>query len=118
MLNDIKQALEKLGYKAYYGRSLAKPNDDWNYFVFNKSRTSRSGTNRMDYNKYYQVHFICEDYIEEDFEFKIIKQVTKDTKLKLADTEIVFSYTTKNNTDRVVEICTIEFTKAKKGCQL
>lgn len=25
MLNDIKQALEKLGYKAYYGRSLAKP---------------------------------------------------------------------------------------------
>ena len=52
MLNDIKQALEKLGYKAYYGRSLAKPNDDWNYFVFNKSRTSRSGTNRMDYNKY------------------------------------------------------------------
>ena len=59
MLNDIKQALEKLGYKAYYGRSLAKPNDDWNYFVFNKSRTSRSGTNRMDYNKYYQLHFIC-----------------------------------------------------------
>lgn len=49
----------------------------------------------MDYNKYYQVHFICEDYIEEDFEFKIIKQVTKDTKLKLADTEIVFNYTTK-----------------------
>ena len=105
MLNDIKQALEKLGYKAYYGRSLAKPNDDWNYFVFNKSRTSRSGTNRMDYNKYYQVHFICENYI-------------KDTKLKLADTEIVFNYTTKNNTDRVVEICTIEFTKAKKGCEL
>nr|DAK63095.1 MAG TPA: hypothetical protein [Caudoviricetes sp.] len=118
MLNDIKQALEKLGYKAYYGRSLAKPNDDWNYFVFNKSRTSRSGTNRMDYNKYYQVHFICEDYIEEDFEFKIIKQVTENTKLKLADTEIAFNYITKNNTDRVVEICTIEFTKAKKGCEL
>ena len=117
MLNDIKQALEKLGYKAYYGRSLAKPNDDWNYFVFNKSRTSRSGTNRMDYNKYYQVHFICENYIEEDFEFKIIKQVTKDTKLKLADTEIVFNYTTK-----IIlierEICTIEFTKAKKGYEL
>ena len=44
MLDDIKRALEELGYKAYYGRSLAKPNDDWNYFVFNKSRTSRAGT--------------------------------------------------------------------------
>ena len=113
MLDDIKRALEELGYKAYYGRSLAKPNDDWNYFVFNKSRTSRAGTNRRDYNKYYQIHFICED-----FEFKVIKQITENTKLKLADTEIVFSYITKNNTDRVVEICTIEFTKAKKGCEL
>ncbi len=118
MLNDIKKALEELGYKAYYGRSLAKPNDDWNYFVFNKKTTSRAGTSRMDYNKYYQVHFIHENYIEEDFEFKIIKQITENTKLKLADTEIVFSYITKNNTDRVVEICTIEFTKAKKGCEL
>ena len=63
MLNQIKSVLGEFGYKVYYGRSLAKEDDEWNYFVFNKT-------------------------------------------------------TTKNNTDMVVEICTIEFTKAKKGCEL
>lgn len=118
MLNQIKSVLGEFGYKVYYGRSLAKEDDEWNYFVFNKTTTKKSGTNKIDFNKYYQVHFISEEYIEEDFEFKIIKKITEKTKLKLADKDIVFNYTTKNNTDMVVEICTIEFTKAKKGCEL
>lgn len=118
MLNKIRELLEEFGYQVFYGRSLAKEKDDWNYFVFNKDRIKKSGTSKKDFNKYFQIHFIHEEYIPEDFEFEIIKKIEENTKLKLSDRDVEFNYMLKNNTDLIVEMCTIEFTLPKKGCNV
>jgi hypothetical protein len=59
-----------------------------------------------------------ENYIPEGFEQKVIKVIQDNTRLKLTDQSMQFNYITKNNTDMVVEMLTLEFTRAFKGCDL
>ena len=88
------------------------------YFVFNKKEFDRSGKSKLDYNYYYQVHIIMENYIPEGFEQKVIKAIQDNTRLKLTDQSMQFYYITKNNTDMVVEMLTLEFTRAFKEYNL
>ena len=78
----------------------------------------RTFKSKLDYNYYYQVHIIMENYIPEGFEQKVIKAIQDNTRLKLTDQSMQFNYITKNNTDMVVEMLTLEFTRAFKGCDL
>ena len=118
ILEKIQETLEEFGYPVYYGRSFCKPQDAWNYFVFNRQNVSKSGKSSCDFNYYYQVHIIMEDYIEEGFEMNVIKAIQEKTKLKLVDTPMQFNYVTKSSTDMVVEMLTITFTKPVKGCDI
>ena len=59
-----------------------------------------------------------EEYIPEGFEQEVIKVIQENTGLKLRDQPMQFNYTTKNNTDMVIEMLTLEFTKAFKGCDI
>lgn len=118
ILKKIQDTLESFGYPAYYGRSFAKLDDDWNYFVFNRYYIKKSGKSNCDFNYYFQVHIIMEDYIEEGFEQEVIKAIQENTKLKLVDSSMNFNYVTKNNTEMVVEMLTIEFTKSIRGCDI
>lgn len=115
MLNKIKELLEEFNFPVYYGRTTHNSNDDWNYFVFNRSKISKTGTSKLNYNDFYQVHIIQEDYIPVGFEKEVIKKILDNTTLKLSDADLVYNYTFKNNTDMVVEMLTIEFTKSNKG---
>ena len=114
-LGQIQDTLETFELPVWYGRTFSKEKDKWNYFVFNRKELDRSGKSRIDFNYYYQVHIIMEDYIPEGFEQEVIKKITENTGLKLVDQPMQFNYTTKNNTDMVVEMLTLEFTKAFKG---
>ena len=118
ILKKIQDTLESFGYPAYYGRSFAKLDDDWNYFVFNRYYIKKSGKSNCDLNYYFQVHIIMEDYIEEGFEQEVIKAIQENTKLKLVDSSMNFNYVTKNNTEMVVEMLTLEFTKSIRGCDI
>lgn len=118
ILEKIQDTLESFGYPVYYGRSFAKADDDWNYFVFNRYYIEKSGKSNCDFNYHYQVHIIMEDYIPEGFEQEVIKAIQENTRLKLVDSSMNFNYTTKNNTDMVVEMLTIEFTKSVRGCDV
>lgn len=115
ILGQIQDTLETFELPVWYGRTFSKEKDKWNYFVFNRKELDRSGKSRIDFNYYYQVHIIMEDYIPEGFEQEVIKKITENTGLKLVDQPMQFNYTTKNNTDMVVEMLTLEFTKAFKG---
>lgn len=117
VLQNINECLSAFGMPVYYGRSFAKQNDTWNYFVFNRQSIDRSGTSRVDLNYQYQVHIIMENYIDEDFEINVIKAIQENTKLKLTGTA-QYNYVTKNNTDIVVEMLTLTFTKTHKGMDL
>ena len=118
ILEKIQDTLETFDYPVYYGRSFCKPTDDWNYFVFNRQYISKSGKNNCDFNYYYQIHIIMEDYIPEGFEMDVIKAIQDNTRLKLVDNPLQFNYVTKNNTDMVVEMLTITFTKPVRGCDI
>ena len=118
ILSKIQETLETFNLSAYYGRTFCKEKDKWNYFVFNRKEFCKTGTSRTDLNYYYQVHIIMEDYIPEGFEQEVIKAIQENTGLKLRDQPMQFNYTTKNNTDMVIEMLTLEFTKAFKGCEI
>lgn len=117
LLKEIEQCLSQFNLPVYYGRSFAKANDAWNYFVFNRKSINKSGTNNCDMNYIYQVHIIMENYIDEDFEIQVIKALQNDVNIKLVDSG-QFNYVTKGSTDTVVEMLTLTFTKTCKGCNL
>lgn len=118
ILGKIQDTLKEFDYPVYYGRTFCKEKDKWDYFVFNRKGLKKSGNSKIDFNYNYQIHIIMEDYIPEGFEQEVIKKIEKNTKLKLVDQEMPFNYVTKKNTDMVVEMLTLEFTKAFKGCDL
>ncbi|MDY2735142.1 hypothetical protein [Intestinibacter sp.] len=118
LLNKIRETLESFDIPVYYGKSLHDENLDWNYFVFRRKGLKKSGTSKKDFNYNYFIHIVMEDFIEDGFEQEVIKAITDNTTLKLVDTEHPYDYLMKNNTDQVVEVLTLEFTKFKKGCAI
>ena len=117
ILQSIQNTLEGFEYPVYYGRTFAKTTDDWNYFVFNRYYIEKSGKSLCDYKYHYQVHIIMENYIEEGLEQQVIKAIQEKTGLKLTSDNMQFNYVTKNGTDLVVEMLTLQFTKPIKGCE-
>lgn len=117
LLEQIEQCLAQFNMPVYYGRSFAKANDDWNYIVFNRQLINKTGTSRCDINYQYQVHIIMENYIDEGFEIQVIKALQDDVRLKLTG-QGQFNYVTKGQTDTVVEMLTLTFTRTSKGFEL
>lgn len=118
ILGKIQDTLDQFKLPVYYGRTFCKEKDAWNYFVFNKKEFGKNNLSKINFNYYYQVHIIMEDYIPEGFEQEVIKVIQENTRLKLTDQPMQFNYTTKNNTDMVIEMLTLEFTKTFKGCDI
>lgn len=96
---------------AYYGACNEKL-QEWNYIVFNRTRIKNNGKIKGDFNEYYAVNIVHEDAIPEEYIYKTIQEVLKIKGVKLTNEDITISYTRKGNTDVVVEIATIIFTKA------
>ena len=117
LLEKIESCLQGFGLPVYYGRTFAKDNDEWNYFIFNRQSLNKSGTSGVDINYQYQVHIVMENYVEEDFEIEVIKTIQEKTRLKLTGIG-QYSYATKGNTDIVVEMLTLTFTRTAKGIEL
>lgn len=99
----------------YYG--LAPREDvtnEWNYIVFGQSKLKKSGTSSTDLNGYYYVTIIREDYIPDELIFDVIDKMSEINGLRLADGDYQFTYLTKGNTNMVVEVLQLDFTKTKK----
>ena len=117
MRNSIKEKLLELDNHIYYG--LVPENadiKDWNYFVFGQKKFGKGGTTNNDYKGYWYVTIVRENFIPDGDVIDVINKITEIPGLKLADGEFEFRYTTKGNTNIVVEIVEIQFTKTKKGC--
>lgn len=102
----------------WYGACQAEKLDHWNYFVFNRDKTTKS-SNRMDVQTYLQVHIVHEDYIPEGYVEKVIETLEAQKaphKLKLTSNDIEYNYTFKSNTNMVVEMATITFYHPEKRC--
>lgn len=119
ILEEIQKALESVSdLPVYYGKTFASENDKQNYIVFNRRNVSKSGKNNCDYNYYYQVHIIHENYIPEGFEYSVIAAMENIPGVKLTTDTHNYQYVMLNNTDKVVELLTLTFTKTVRGCKL
>lgn len=119
ILEEIQKALESVSdLPVYYGKTFASENDKQNYIVFNRRNVSKSGKNNCDYNYYYQVHIIHENYIPEGFEYNVIAAMEDIPGVKLTTDTHNYQYVMLNNTDKVVELLTLTFTKTVRGCKL
>lgn len=105
----------------WYGACRASKLNTWNYFVFNRKKTTKGGsTNRVDLQTFYEVHIIHEDAIPEGYLQTVIDalqaQDDPGTKLKLTSDDIDYDYTFKGSTNMVVEIATLTFLHPEKRC--
>jgi len=122
LLNELKEVLEQvktelnLQIVCYGGIKEKDIPDEWNYIVFEREKASKAGTSQCDFNIFYMVHIVHENYVPEGYEFWLINQVLKNTRLKLAQGDIRYDHIMKNNTDIVIEMATITFTLPQKGC--
>lgn len=120
ILDKIQEVLESVAGKlpVYYGKTFASENEKQNYIVFNRRNMNKSGRNMCDFNYYYQVHIIHENYIPEGFEQEVIDAMESIPGLKLVDEQHPFQYVLIESTDTVVEMLTLTFTKTVKGCNV
>ena len=104
----------------WYGSCREKQLNKWNYFVFNRLKTTKDNRSREDFQTFYQVHIVHEDFIPEGYVEKVIQALeTQDapgTKLRATTDDIVYNYTFKGNTTMVVEIATITLFHPEKRC--
>lgn len=105
----------------YYGACTEKKLNLWNYFVFNRSKTTKNNQgSKVDLQTFYEVHIIHEGYIPEGYVQKVIEALqAKDesgTKLRLTNDDILYDYTFKPNTNVVVEVATLELYHPEKRC--
>lgn len=127
MLNELKAILESIdditevkNEGIFYGVCTRKDLDEWNYIVFNRRDTTKSGKSyAIGFSEYYEVHIVHEDYIPEGYVYDVIREVEdqsgqKGCKLRQTDDKIEYSYMQKPNTDIVMEIATITFVHAIK----
>lgn len=114
MLNKINELLNELDKNVYYGMSTHDEEDNWNYIVFNRKKIKPSGQNKTGYTYYYSITIVRENYIEENFEQKVINKIINNTSLRLADNEYMYNYTIKPNTNTIVELLTLDFISAKR----
>lgn len=120
LLNEIREKLGELKKNeavpmedVAYGLLPQGSTKKWNYFVFNRVNVKTAGKAKGDFNEYYAVHIVHEDFIPEGYIYKVIQKVLEIKGIKLAiNDDISFNYARKGNTDVVVEIATIVFTKA------
>lgn len=115
MLNKISEKLEELDMgPIQYGRVTNQP-EVWNYIVYGRSRLRRVGSSKNDFNRYYTVIIVHEDYIPEGMEINVIKALEEIKGLKLAQDDIEYDYITKKNSGIVVEMAVLAFIQPIKG---
>lgn len=114
ILNDIKTKLEEIDSNVFYGMVKRTMRESlWNYIVYDR-RIMRANENRTGYSYYYRVHIVREGWIPEGLEIEVIDKMLEIKGMKLAKTDMQYTYAQKGNTDTIVEMITIEFCRAKK----
>ena len=120
ILDTIKDTLETLASDpeypmsggVFYGVCNVNSLEEWNYFVFNRRRVLY--TNHKSYTDIFEVHAVHEDYIAEGYELEIVKAFKNALPGCSLSEEITYDYSTKSDSNVVVEICTLTFKCAKK----
>lgn len=118
LLNDVKKALKEIDPLVFYGLvPSADENgekfDVWDYIVFNRVKL-KNHANKTSYSDHFEVHIVREEYIPEGIDIDVIAKLTALPGVKLADDDGTYNYMMKPNTDTVIEMLTLTFTRGRK----
>ena len=119
-LDDVKRTLKEIDPIVFYGLVPSRILDEneeeidvWDYTVFNRSKLKHN-TNKTSFGDQFEVHIVREEYIPEGIDIEVITKLTALPGVKLADEDGTYDYIQKPNTDTVVEMLTLTFTRARK----
>lgn len=112
ILEDIKQKLEEIDAKVYYG--LCDDEDTvWNYIVFNRT-TRKNATNSTGAGDYFDVHIVRENFVPEGIDEEVIAKMCELHGVRLTGEDGQYDYTINPHTNAVVEALTLHFVRARK----
>ena len=114
ILDDIKNKLLEIDPIVFYGMVDNNMSETvWDYIVFNRKPT-KVGTNRTGYSYYFSVNIIRENFIPEGLDLIVIEKMLEIPGMRLVGNDMEYAYTTKPNTNVVVEMLSIDFVRPAK----
>lgn len=121
ILDTIKSTLSTLAADpdypmsggVYYGICNAQSLPEWNYFVFNRRRITSN--NAKAYTDVFEVHIVHEDYIMEGYELDVVRAIKDSVPGCSLMEDVSYEYTTKADTQIIVELCNLTFKRARKA---
>lgn len=114
ILDDIKNQLEKVDPRVYYGMVDDEVRETvWDYIVFNRTKLKSTG-NKSGYADGYDVHIVRENFIPEGVDLDAIEKMQAIEGMRLASEDGDYNYIMKPNTNIVVEMLTLHFMRARK----
>ena len=114
ILDDIKNKLEEVDPKVYYGMVDDEVMETvWDYTVFNRTKLKSAG-NKTGYTDGYDVHIVRENFIPEGTDLSVIGKMLEIDGMRLAGEDGDYTYVQKPNTNTVVEMLTLHFVRARK----
>jgi hypothetical protein len=114
LLNEINKALAKTGKPIFYGQagSLSKE-DIWDYIVFFRNSLSPR-QNKTNLTERFSVVIVQEEYIEDQTIQDVIDYMEAIPGMRLSDSEAQFDYTTKPNSNVILEALMLDFVRPFK----
>ena len=114
ILNDINNKLLEVDNSVYYGMVHSEKKETlWNYIVFNRT-SMKPSANKTGYTDGFIVHIIREEWIPEGLAEEVIAKMLEINGMRLASTDMQYTYVQKPNTDIVIEMLSIEFVSPRK----
>lgn len=114
ILDEITKKLEEIDPVVFYGAVDKKMKEEvWDYIVFNRT-VMKSSSNKTSYTDGYTVHIIREAFIPDGLAEEVIEKMCEIAGMKVASSDSEYTYMVKPSTDAVVEMLSIEFTRARK----
>lgn len=114
ILDDIKNALETVDPKIYYGMVDDEVKETvWDYIVFNRTRFRSTG-NRTGYADGYDVHIVRENFVPEGIDLAVIAKMEEIHGMRFSGEDGEYNYMMKPNTNTVVEMLSLHFVRARK----
>lgn len=117
ILEDIEAKLKEIDPEVHYGMVTydeeAAKTKPWNYIVFNR-KTMKASESKKSYSDYFEVAIVRENYIDDGLCEQVIDKMLEIAGMRLAGTDCQYNYTKKPSTNKVVELLTIEFVRARK----
>lgn len=114
ILNDIREKLQEIDPNVFYGMvDPVMQETVWDYIVFNRKPT-KVNENKTGYSYYFTVNIVREEFVPEGADLAVIEKMCSIPGMKLAGTDMEYTYVRKPNTNAVVEMLSIDFVKAVK----